>query len=64
LSVNKNLGNTCTVLLSYKFRNLLQITQLKLVLIIKNKNEYKWDPMKMTSYTYAPPVPVAARSKA
>ena len=40
-----------TVLISQKFKKLLQITQLKLVLIIKNNNECEWDPMKLTSYT-------------
>jgi len=36
LSINKNLGDMRTVLISQKFKKLLQITQLKLVLIIKN----------------------------
>jgi len=32
-------------------QNSIQITQLKLLLIIKNNKEFVWDPMKLTRYT-------------
>jgi len=51
LSINKKLSNICTVLISYKLKNLLQLPQLKLVLIIKNNDECEWDPRMLTNYT-------------
>jgi hypothetical protein len=34
-----------------KKKKLPTVTQLKLLLIVKNNNEYEWDPMKLESYT-------------
>ena len=54
-SINKNFGNTFTVLTSLNFKNknktAIDNATLKLILVIKNNNECEWDPMKLMSYT-------------